>query len=188
MKVLLPLAALAILSTLFLVAESLDPNRAIPFAEVDVEAILRDQGITAPSFGGMTEDGAEITLGAAAIRPVTENGTTQFRGTELAALINLPNGTSIAIDSPVGLIDPKAQLVTLEGGAELASSLGYFVRTERLVTSFGDVQATANTRVTATGPGGDLVAGAMTLEQRPADGSYLLVFNEGVRLVYHPQP
>ncbi|MBL9052753.1 MAG: hypothetical protein JNN02_03385, partial [Tabrizicola sp.] len=36
LKVLLPLAALAILSTLFLLADQINPDDALPFAEVDV--------------------------------------------------------------------------------------------------------------------------------------------------------
>ena len=41
-KVVLPLAALRLFATLFLIARQIDPDAAIPFAEVDVEQFARD--------------------------------------------------------------------------------------------------------------------------------------------------
>lgn len=89
LKVALPLAALAILSTLFLVAETLDPDAAIPYAEVDVEKILQDQGITRPTFGGVTNDGVAISIAAEAVRPGNENRS-RLTGTELSAKLTMP--------------------------------------------------------------------------------------------------
>ena len=40
------LSALAILSTLFLVADQIDPEDALPFAEVDVEDLAREPRMT----------------------------------------------------------------------------------------------------------------------------------------------
>lgn len=187
LKVLLPLMALAILSTLFLVAETLDPEKAIPYAEVDVEQILQDQGISNPSFGGVTEGGAKVTIGAEAVRP-TGDSRSQLKGTELNGLIILPSGTRIDVESPVGIIDADSQEATLQGGASLISSLGYRVETEVLRTAIGAVRVSTDGPITAQGPAGNLEAGRMTLEQRDESGKYLLVFKDGVRLVYRPKP
>ena len=64
LKVILPLTALAILSTLFLVARRVDPEAALPYAEVDVEDLAREPRMTAPTYAGTTEDGAALTLSA----------------------------------------------------------------------------------------------------------------------------
>ena len=45
-KIILPLVALGLLSTLFLFSRTPDPNRAIPFAAVDVEELAREQPAT----------------------------------------------------------------------------------------------------------------------------------------------
>lgn len=187
LKVLLPLAALAILSTLFLVAESLDPDKAIPFAEVDVEKLLREQGVTRPSFGGMTAHGAEVTLSADTVRPV-EGASGQFIGEVLSTAVTLPSGTEIDVAAPQGTIDAIAREATLSGGVHLASSLGYTVDTDRLVAHFEELQMETDGAVRATGPGVVIEAGKFLLERRTADGSYLLVFKDGVRLVYDPEP
>ncbi len=59
----MPLAALAILSTLFLVARTIDPSDAIKFTDLDVEDRLRDPRMTAPTYAGVTSDGAVTDRG-----------------------------------------------------------------------------------------------------------------------------
>ena len=64
LKVALPLMALAVLSTLFLVADQIDPEDALPYAEVDVEDLAREPRMTMPSYAGITTDGAALSLTA----------------------------------------------------------------------------------------------------------------------------
>ena len=187
LKVALPLAALAILSTLFLVAETLDPEAAIPYADADVDQILRDQGITRPSFGGVTPDGAALSLSADAIRP-GESVRDELIGTGLEATIVLPSGASIRITSPEGTIDMAAQLALLQGGARLESSVGYTVESADIVARYDEVRVATGGAVVATGPGGRISAGAMGLERNAESGAYVLVFKDGVRLIYEKQP
>ena len=186
LKVSLPLAALAILSTLFLVSETLDPNKAIPYAEVDVEKILREQGVTRPTFGGVTEDGATVTLGADSVRPMAGEGL-RLRGETLTVRVGMPEGAVVTIDSPVGEIDTTARLAALTGGAVLESSLGYSVRTDALSAAFDGVDASTDGAVAVTAPGMTIDAGGMALSRREEGNGYVLVFNGGVRLVYDPK-
>ena len=99
LKLALPLVALAILSTLFFVAESLDPEAAIPYAEVDVARILEEQGISNASLGGVTSDGVAISVAARKIR--TDPSQTVLLGETLTAVLNMPDGSRIDIASPV---------------------------------------------------------------------------------------
>lgn len=186
LKVTLPLLALAILSTLFYVAETLDPDAAIPYADVDVEKILREQGVTKPTFGGVTADGVAISLAADAVRP-SQDDRNRLRGTKLSARLDLPDGAHIDIESPTGIVDATARQAVLEGGARLESSTGYVVKTERIVASLAEASVIAETEITATGPPGEISAGRMELTRNPAGGSnYRLVFKQGVRLLYQP--
>jgi lipopolysaccharide export system protein LptC len=187
LKVLLPLAALAILSTLFLVAETLDPDKAIPYADVDVDRLIREQGITKPAFGGVTESGVRISMSANSVRR-DKTDQQQFIGEELVALVELPKGTRIDIASPTGTIDSETREAVLDGGARLVTSQGYTIDTERLTARYDIVQAETAGAVLATGPGGQITAGRMTLERDTESGDYLLVFKDGVRLIYQPQP
>lgn len=186
LKIVLPLVALAILSTLFFVAETLDPEAAIPYAKVDVEKILREQGATHPSFGGVTADGVAISLAATAVRPDPAHSE-RMDGTDLVATLRFPSGGQIGVTSPTGTVDGATQDATLAGGARLESSTGYVVQTDTIIASVTQGTVRSTGEVTATGPAGELVAGRMTLtRQEGAENGYLLVFSDGVRLIYRP--
>ena len=186
LKVALPLLALAILSTLFYVAETLDPDAAIPFAEVDVERILREQGVTKPTFGGVTADGVAISLAAESVRPGAEDRN-RLTGVVLTSRLDLPDGGRIDIASPRGIVDATAEEAILEGGARLESSTGYVVETERIVTSFANASVVAEDGITAHGPPGEITAGRMELTRNGGqEPAYRLVFKGGVRLLYQP--
>lgn len=188
LKIILPLVALGILSTLFFVAKSLDPEAAIPFAKVDVERILREQGITKPVFGGVTSDGARISLTADSVRPGTDQRS-QLVGETLSADLSFPGRGDIMIQSPEGIIDIGNAVAILQGGARLESSTGYLVETDRIVTSYAEAVARADHEVRASGPAGTLTAGSMELVRSNGETSgYLLVFKNGVRLLYDPEP
>ncbi|MGI9394964.1 MAG: LPS export ABC transporter periplasmic protein LptC [Boseongicola sp.] len=187
MKVLLPLAALAILSTLFLVSETLDPEKAIPYADVDVRQLVLELGITEPTFGGVTSGGAKISMSASSVRP-SDASQQRFVGEELVAQVELPKGTRIDIASPNGVIDSERREAILDGGARLVTSQGYTIETERLKSRYDIVLVESAGIVSATGPGGQITAGRMTLKREPESGGYQIVFQDGVRLIYMPQP
>lgn len=187
LKVALPLAALAILSTLFFVAETLDPDAAIPYADVDVERLLREQGVSKPAFGAVTEDGVAISMSADSVRPGAEQRD-RLTGTSLKANLTWPSAAQIDIISPTGIMDMSVGQAILQGGAVLKSSNGYTVRSDQIIADFEQARAVAETTITADGPAGEITAGRMELiRQTNADGGYLLVFKDGVRLLYQPQ-
>jgi len=69
MKILLPLAALGLLSTLFLLSRTVDPNQPIPVAEVGLEQRAQKQGASNATFTGVTDEGDLIKLNAEVARP-----------------------------------------------------------------------------------------------------------------------
>ena len=188
LKVALPLTALAILSTLFFVAETLDPDAAIPYADVDVERLLREQGVTRPTFGAVSEDGVEISMTAKAIRPGSEQRD-KLTSTDLTAQLKWPDNAQIDIISPEGIVDVSGGEAILQGGAVLKSSNGYVVNSERIIANMNEASVVSEGSVTADGPAGSITAGRMELtRQTNADGNYLLVFKDGVQLLYQPEP
>lgn len=188
LKVALPLTALAILSTLFFVAETLDPDAAIPYADVDVERLLREQGVTKPAFGAVTADGISISMSADSIRPGAEQRD-RLTGTSLSATLTWPDKGQIDIASPEGIVDISGGEAILQGGATLDSSAGYTVQSDRFVARMDEARVVTDGSISATGPVGSFTAGLMELtRQTNADGGYLLVFKDGVRLLYQPQP
>lgn len=185
LKVTLPLLALGILATLFLLADRIDPEAALPYSEVDVEGLAREPRMTAPTYAGTTSDGAALTLSADEARPATD-------GTEAGALglrlqLDTPDGAVTNLTATTAVMNSAAQEILLAGGVVVTTSSGYRVETAELAAKMDRSGLQSQTPVTATGPAGDLSAGGMTLGQdNLTPGAYVLVFNGGVRLVYQP--
>ena len=129
LKIVLPLVALAILSVLFLVARTIDHAQNLPFADVDIDEITRDQRVSRPNFSSVTADGAAITLSASSARPVPGSPGI-VTGDDISAGIDLPNGDRIDIRSDLAVIDTAAQLAELQGGVVVDSSDGISLRAE----------------------------------------------------------
>ncbi|MDX5349272.1 MAG: LPS export ABC transporter periplasmic protein LptC [Paracoccaceae bacterium] len=185
LKVILPLAALAILSTLFLVADRIDPDDALPYAEVDVEDLAREPRMTAPSYAGTTSDGASVTLTAEEARPEAAEKPAEARGLRLE--LDTPDGARTELRAATAVVDDATRQVVLSGGVNVTTSSGYVLETPEVAARLDRSGLESRGEVRAKGPAGEIVAGGMTLGQdNRTPGTYLLVFTQGVRLVYLP--
>lgn len=185
LKVALPLAALAILSTLFLVARRIDPEAALPYAEVDVEDLAREPRMTAPTYAGTTEDGAALTLSADEARPEAEGVAAQAAGLRLE--LATPDGARTELVAADAVMDDASRQVLLSGGVTVTTSSGYRLETAEVAAKLDRTGLESRTPVLATGPAGEIRADGMSLSQdNRTPGAYVLVFKGGVRLVYQP--
>lgn len=178
LKVILPLAALAILSTLFLISRTIDPSDAIPYATVDVADRIREPRMTAPAYAGVTTDGASLTVTADQASPDTGAATA------LRADLKTPDGASTSFHAANGLLDPQAKTLTLSDGVQITTSAGYTITTQSLISALDHTEVTAADTITATSPMGAITAGSMSLTQ--TDGAYVLRFKNRVKLLYQP--
>lgn len=184
LKFALPLIALGILSTLFLFSRTIDPERAIPYAEVDVERMVREQSITAPAFSSVTRDGAAISISAEIVRPDrSESG--RMSADSLEGRFDLPDGSSADVAAPAGTIDMTRDVARLDGGVEVETTTGYSLRTDALTARLDQTLLRSDGAVNGSGPAGVLEAGRMEISEDPG-GGYVLTFDGGVRLVYDP--
>jgi lipopolysaccharide export system protein LptC len=185
LKIALPLLALGVLSTLFLFSRDLGPEGLIPFSDVDVEELAREQRLTAPEFTGVTSDGASLTVRAALALP-GEGGSASAE--MLEAIYERDRGMVVRLLAARGRMDPGKGLLSLEGNVQVTTSAGYTLEAERLEAALDRTSLTAPGEVRAEAPYGDLTAGSMTL--MPGDGETkgeVLVFKDGVRLIYSPK-
>ncbi len=184
LKVLLPLAALAVLSTMFLVARTIDPDRAIPYADVDVVALAQEPRITRPDYSGMTEDGDAIRLQADTARPdLDDSGKVSAEG--VVAELETPAGLRTDLLADHARIDNAAGLMTLTGSVRIRTSTGYDIRSDELIARLDRTRLDSPGPVEAEGPPGRLTAGNMQITADES-GDHVLVFNGGVDLIYHP--
>lgn len=183
LKVILPLAALGLLSTLFLVSRGIAPEDALPYSEVDVEELAREPRLTAPRYSGVTLDGAALSVTAEVARPDMDGGG-NASATGLTALLETPDGVTTDIAASDGELDIAASLLTLSGEVRIAASSGYVLTTGALNAALDRTSLVAPGAVAATAPMGRIDADSMQLTSQ--GDSYVLVFNGGVKLVYEP--
>ena len=187
LKILLPLLALGILSTLFLVARTVDPAQDLPFAEVDVEGIAREQRIGGPNFSSVTNDGSAISLSAVSARPDPEN-TERITGTGVNAGIDLPGGGRIDVVAAEMALDNSAGSATLSDGVTITTSDGYVMQTQQVQIALDATRVVSQTRTTVEAPIGNLSADSFELSKRAEnDQPYVLVFKGHVKLLYDPK-
>jgi lipopolysaccharide export system protein LptC len=184
LKIALPLLALLILSTLFLLSDPPDPERALPYAEVDVAQLAREMRLTQPHYAGVLDDGREITL-------VAETAAPDFDATEviltdaLEGRVALAEGDHLYLDATSGRIDVAGRVAQLTGGVMAETERGYRVLSEAMRLQLAELGVVTPGEVRVEGPGIDLTAGAMELSG--PSGAAVLSFTGGVRLIYERQ-
>ena len=182
LKVTLPLVALAILSSLFLFSREIDPEDAIPYADVEIADRLAQPRMTGAGFSTVTSDGATLTLAADEAAPSEGGG----RVTGLKGELSTADGFRAEISAGSGQLDNNAGTVVLDAGVRLATSTGYEVTTDRLTLGTDRSFMESGGAVLATAPIGQLEAGGLRMDVTGDGKTHLLVFNKGVRLIYQP--
>lgn len=184
LKVLLPLTALALLSTLFLLSRNIDPVASIPFAETEIQERLRGQQVTAPFYSGTSSSGDRISVSAGTMVTADDENNA---ATDLAAHIDLSSGTRVVLFSDTGEFDLAHGASSLAGNVVITTSTGYKLNSDELLTDFENMTVRSPGPVTGTGLSGTLEAGQMRLEKTDDGENAQLVFTKGVKLVYRPE-
>lgn len=184
LKIVLPLLALGILSTLFLLSDPPDPERALPFAEVDVAQLAREQRLSHPQYAGVLGSGREITLVADAAVPDFQ--TTDVIVTDnVSGQIALADNETLVFDARAGTIDVARRVADLTGDVIAEVTQGYRLFSDAVELQLGELGMTSPGDVAIVGEGLLLTAGAMEL-QGP-DGESVVSFTGGVRVLYEPE-
>lgn len=187
LKIILPLAALAVLSTLFLFSREIDPEDAIPFADVDVEGLARDPRLSAPEYSGMTRDGTAVRVSAENAQVDPAQASLISAG-KVRLMLTAPDGASTEITTDSAELDGQANRLTATGGVRIVLSSGYVVDAPSVVAAMDRTDVETGEGIQATGPLGKITAGGMTISVIGDAGQHLAVFNRGVRLIYTPHP
>jgi len=181
-KVLLPLAALALLSTLFLLARAPGGPAEIPFARI--EEIAREPRMDRPRLAGVAEDGTTLALTADRVTPVAGRADA-FALAAPRLETRSPEGGAARLAAGSGEVDGPSRSLHLTGGVRIEAERGIVVEAPELTADLDSGTLSAET-VTAETPWGSIEAGALTLAQGEGKGARL-VFNRGVRLLYLPE-
>jgi len=187
LKVAMPLVALTLLSMVFLLAETVDPTRAIPHAEIDVEERARDPRASGASFAGVTEGGSALRITAETAR-TDPDAVLRLEATGLTLELEGPAGGLVTGRADHGAIDRGDGTFDFTGAIEMTATPGYRLVSDRITGALDRTWLHSPGPVSGQAPAGDLQAGALHVTQEPGTTeNQRLVFTDGVRLVYDPQ-
>lgn len=182
LKVTLPLVALAILSSLFLFSRPIDPEDAIPYADEEIADRLAEPRMTGAGFATVTSDGATLTLRADQAAPKADGAAMQG----LRGALQAPDGAETRLEAGTATLDRGASQMVLGQGVQVETPDGYIVTADGMAlgTDRSFIQSAGPVQVQA--PMGMLTAGRFTMTRATDESSYVLVFKNGVRLIYQP--
>lgn len=186
LKILLPLASLAILSSIFLLSRQIDPSQTIPFVELAVEDLAREERLGAPNYAGVTDDGASLFFTARAARPLPGSAGTRFDADGVHATLQRADGSATAVVSDRGLIDTDRQVARLTGGAAVTTSGGIRLNSDTLIARMDRTDIRSEGPVDGWLFDARLEGGLMEITAN-AQGSVQALFTKGVKLVYLPR-
>lgn len=181
LRVVLPLAALAILSMLFLLARNPSPDIAIPYVDPEGGDLAQRTGMTAPRFAGVTPDGARYTLSAARAVPDGDEGAASVVALDWRAA----DGT--AAELRAGHAALQDGTIHMTDDVRMTTSAGWVLTAPAIDADTDASLITAPSVVQAAGPFGTVEAGGAVLARNEA-GEHVLDLNGGVRLIYDPRP
>jgi lipopolysaccharide export system protein LptC len=186
LKILLPLAALALLSTLFLLSRAIDPATSIPFADNDIQERIQDQRVTGPFFSGTTSDGDQISFLAELLITVPDKPGSN-RAEDVEVRIDLVSGTQVTLQSELAAVDMADDLARLAGDVLVTTSDGFEITTNELIARMSRLDLHSTGEISGQSPFGTLTAGQMRLETPAPNAGSHLIFTNGVKLLYLPK-
>lgn len=184
LKILLPLIALGVLGTVFLVNKKESFDAGFTFSRADIATLEKGSFIKNPTVNGITRRGEPFHLLADEIRPQNADSSLVVI-TNMAVEFRFTSGAWAKVTSPSALMDIKAQTLWFETGGTLETSDGNKaeVKTLHLLMASGEVQGTG---IVADGPLGRISAENFRIESNDSENR-VLWFENSVRMLYELQ-
>ena len=186
LKVLLPVSALGLLSTLFFFSGEVDPSQSIPFAELNVAQLAEEQRGSAPYFAGVTNEGVASTLTGETAIP-DQNTPGKFTLESMSARLETEDARVLNATAATALVDSEAERTLLQGNTELTTTDGIRIVTPgiEIAMASGDLETLG--ALEATGPFGKVTADKMLMPRPGPDLPHSIVFQGNVLMLYEDQ-
>lgn len=187
LKIILPLAALGLLSTVFLFSQSKEATLEIPYSDIEVDENGLVERIIEPNFAGATANGNLISFVAESAKPIGE-GMDRIAAQVFRGKLELKDGDHVTFESDTATVDQVAGVARLQGNAVVVASQGYTANSYALTAFLEESRLESDDLITGDTPFGTYRAGKMVLTT-DQDGNHMhMVFTDGVKLIYQPEP
>lgn len=182
LRLLLPLAAIAILVVLLTLTDSNDAIKPLPREQVAPEMVGKNELIN-PKF--QSEDTKQQPYTITATKAFQESGNLDLVTLEKpVADISLKDGSWIALEAKTGKYTQSSGDLSLDDQVKLYHDDGYELRTSHVDINVQSQTATSTTAVSGQGPAGDITASGLKAQGQ----SGTLIFTGPAKLVLRPSP
>ncbi|MEM6489932.1 MAG: LPS export ABC transporter periplasmic protein LptC [Pseudomonadota bacterium] len=184
-KWLMPVAAIAVLASIFLTGHERGGVEALLSAE---EAARLGAGLRLdrPRLAGVTKGGEPFVVVADAALPDGPMPDEIALEAPQGRLM-LSDGRTLSAVAESGVARRGAQTLTLDGGVTISTSDGYRFETDTLTLDMGAKGAATDVPVLGTHPRGRIEAGSMRITSPTgALGAATVLFEGGVRVLFTP--
>lgn len=193
LRVLLPLAALVLLSTLFLFSGNREDGESLlPYAEVTPETLAERPSVINPTYAGVARDGTEISMSADSANPATGTRGGSLTSADGASTIDnvsmmLRDTAGVVTDLVAGSGELADGRVHLREGVKVTTSAGWAMTSSALEAELATGTLSTKEQVDVLAPFGTLTAQEMELRSLPdGSGQRVLDLKGGVRMIYRP--
>ena len=183
-----PIVGIFLVGSVFLLSNANKLSKLTEVIDGPLAEIAVGQRITNPNFSGVTKSGDAFTIIAEWALPDGPKPT-KVELNKPRTTINFKDGRTMRTTAGLGALNIRTSSATLTNGVKLRTTDGYTATSKSVQINFETGNLNSEGPVIAHGPVGSIEAGAMTLtqnlDQNPT-GNAVLVFNNGVKLIYKP--
>lgn len=184
LKVVLPITAIVLMSTIFLIQAEDPLDGVLVFSDFDRGTLSEGLTIRNPEITGVSDQGRAFRISAATAIPDGPTPKT-IRFTQFIARMDDPNGESVDIVASQGVAEVQSQILRILGDVRIKTSNGYSARTEGAVADIQGGWLETSTEAIVEGPVGTITSGKLRIEDRDGTNQFLS-FGNGVKVTYLP--
>jgi lipopolysaccharide export system protein LptC len=184
LKIGLPLLALVMLASMFLVTTEEDFEGGIAFTEADLDQLGQGLQITEPVMTGSTASQDPFRFTAKVVKPDAAPPTRAEIET-LEGRIDFLGGPAVEVAAPEAALDLESETLAMSGRVTIETDDGYTLTADRMEVGLRGGAAQAEGRVEGFGPMGTITSETLRIVPAQGDGDRrVFSFGNGVHLVY----
>ena len=186
LKVVLPLVALGLLVSMFLMSKKVPELAEIPFGQSELVELSKGQQMSTAYYLGVTGSGDKISFAANALKPHGNNGSNAFMD-QISSKIETKDGVTIHMYSDSGFLYNDTEMVVMEGSVSVLTTDGYQLRASKIDARLDQTWILAQGPIQGSVPSGRLDAGSLEIVRSAETGALNFHFKGGVKMIYLPK-
>lgn len=180
------LCAAAALVMIFTPQSAEPPSAALGIGSHILSGSDVEQEISEPNFSGVTQLGEALSITAHTARLLNAENRKRIDLDAPSLSLSPKGGQWFEAHAQKGRIDVEAQTAALEGAAEFKSEAGFRGETGQIEVDLALGLISSPGQVTLDARQGSITAGSMLIYQDHEQNAPVLLFQNGVKLVYTP--